>query len=147
MGETTARGLYDKKVVSNRRKVMASVNALQHSVLPFRIQPCAADHGRTTVIVDAEGFVVAKVPSAAWKKKADLTYPQDRGNAALILQAVNTFYPMKAALLRLRNLIVLERLSIYESNPDARWVYAEESASALQEASRLLSCAIKWQEE
>lgn len=125
---------------------MASDNHLPHSVLPFRIQPCVADHGKTTVIVDSRGFVVAKVPSAAWKKKTILTYPQDRGNAALILQAVNTFYPMKAALLRLRDLIILDRISIHESNPDVRWEYAEELAAALEEASTLLSCAIKWQE-
>ena len=126
---------------------MASDIALSHSVLPFRIQPCVADHGKTTVIVDAEGFVVARVPSKAWKKKATLAYPQDRGNAALIVQAINTFYPMKAALLRLRDLIILERLSVHENNPDARWEYAEELVDALDEASRLLSCAINWQED
>lgn len=125
---------------------MACDIALSHSVLPFRIQPCRADHGKTTVIVDSEGFVVAKIPSKAWKKNAILTYPQDRGNAALILQAINTFYPMKAALLRLCDLIMLERLSIRENNPDARWEYAEEVAAALDEASRLISCAINWQE-
>jgi hypothetical protein len=124
---------------------MKSKYILSHSALPFRIQACVVDHGKTTVIVDSEGFVVAKVPSAVWRKKAVLAYPQDRGNAALILQAVNTFYPMKAALLRLRKLIILERLSVRQNNPDARWEYAEESAAALDEASRLLSSAIKWQ--
>ena len=126
---------------------MASDTVLPHSTLPFQIQACVADHGKTTVIMDSKGFVVAKVPSAAWKKKATLTYPQDRGNAALILQAVNSFYPMKAALRRLHDLILLERLSIHDRNPDARWEYVEESGAALDEASRLLSDAIRWQDD
>ena len=57
--------------------------------LPLRLQPCQDDHGDSTVIVDAKGFVVAVINSAVWNPDAVLENPQDRAYAALILQAVN----------------------------------------------------------
>lgn len=51
---------------------------------PWTIQPCADDHGETTVICDAEGFTVAKIPSAVWDESAALQFPQDAANARLI---------------------------------------------------------------
>lgn len=119
---------------------------LSHSSLPFQIQACQADHGKTTLIVDSNGFVVAHIPSAVWKENAVLAHPHDRGNAALILQAVNSFYPMKAALKQLRDLLVLERRMTSECDPDLRWEYTEHVGAALDHAGQLLANLEAWQE-
>ena len=109
-----------------------------HSTLPFRIQPCVADHGKSTVIVDERGFVVATIPSAAWKANADLKYPHDRGNAALILCAVNSFYPMKAALKNLYDVLILQQRISQDGDPDLQREFAEQVRTVLNEADQLL---------
>lgn len=118
-----------------------------HAILPFSIQPCMADHGDTSVIVDAQGFVVAKIASPAWNDEALLKYPQDRANAALILHAVNSLYPMKAALKALYELVLLERRATSELNPDIRWQYLEQVNATLDEAARLLQTSSAWEDE
>ncbi|CAN7620855.1 hypothetical protein LJR289_004601 [Pseudoduganella sp. LjRoot289] len=120
---------------------------LLHSSLPFRIQPCQADHGETTLIVDSKNVVVASIPSAVWNEKARLVFPQDLGNAALILQAVNSFYPLKAALKNLHDLVVLERRITYDGDPDMRQEYAENVGAALDGANQLLQDLVAWQDE
>lgn len=118
-----------------------------HSALPFQIQPCQADHGQSTLIVDSKNFVVASIPSAVWNERARLIFPQDRGNIALILQAVNSFYQMKAALKKLHDLVLLERGITYDSDPDMRQEYAENVGAALDGANQLLQNLVAWQDD
>jgi hypothetical protein len=66
------------------------------SLGPWVTQPCADDHGETTVICDAEGFTVAKIPSAVWDEGAALQFPQDAFNARLIRGAPNLLAALKA---------------------------------------------------
>jgi hypothetical protein len=120
---------------------------LLHSSLPFHIQPCQADHGQSTLIVASHDFVVASIPSEVWNEKARLVFPQDRGNAALILQAVNSFYPLKAALKNLHDLLVLERRLTHDGDPDLRYEYAENVGAALDGARQLLQDLVAWQDE
>jgi hypothetical protein len=120
---------------------------MPHSALPFRIQPCQADQGETSLIVDSKGFVVASIPSAVWNEETLLAHPLDRGNAALILQAVNCFYPLKAALKKLHDLVALERRTSYASDPDIRWEYRESINAALDDANQLLQDLVTWQDE
>jgi hypothetical protein len=119
---------------------------LPHSPLPFKIQPCQADQGQTTFIVDSKDFVVAHISSAIWNERACLKFPQDRGNAALILQAVNSFYPMKAALQQLHDLVVLERRIVYDSDPGVRQAHTENVGAALAGANQLLKDLVAWQD-
>lgn len=126
---------------------MPPAAVLLHSTLPFRIQPCQADHGLTTLIVDATGFVVASIPSAVWNENARWMFPQDRGNAGLMLQAVNSFYPLKAVLKKLHDLVAQERRLTYDGDPDLRQEYAEGVAAALDDAKHLLQDLVAWQDE
>lgn len=69
---------------AHRRSTAATAPA---SPGPWNAQPKQSDHGDTTVIVAADGFVVASIPSRAWDEKARLRDPQDRANAKLLAQA------------------------------------------------------------
>ncbi len=68
------------------------------SPLPWAVQPCAQDHGQSTVIVDAKGFVLARIPnSAAWDDEATLRHPEDRDNARAMAAAGPTRAALEAA--------------------------------------------------
>jgi len=123
---------------------MPAHNTLPHSALPFEIQPCMADHGETTLIVDSKGFVVGTIASAVWDERAVLKYPQDRGNASLILTAINSFYPMLAVLTELHDFVVLTRRAS-ASELDVRVERTKNIESTLDEAARLLSDLAPWQ--
>ncbi len=72
--------------------------------LPLAIQPCADDHGESSVLIDANGFALAAITSAVWDKDADLEYPQDRAYANLIVGLCNALPELKSSL---RNMIAL----------------------------------------
>lgn len=95
--------------------------------LPLSIQPCADDHGETTLIVDAKGFSLAAITSAAWDPDAALEYPQDRAYANLIVGLCNALPEVKSAL---RNMIALagEAMAAREDSDDE-----DEAVTALHQ--------------
>jgi hypothetical protein len=110
-----------------------------HSELPLRLAPCQVDHGESTVIVDKHGLTVAVINSAVWDESAELEYPQDRANAALILRAVNTFHPAVDALTVMRDLALLQQRAAAETDADLLWQYREEIGAAIEQANLVLT--------
>lgn len=57
----------------------------QHSPAPFSVEACEADHGHSTVILDAENYVLARIDSRAYDDRAGLPWNcrHDRANAHL----------------------------------------------------------------
>ena len=125
---------------------MPAHTTLPHSALPFEIQPCLADHGETTLIVDSKGFVVGTIASAVWDERAVLKYPQDRGNASLILTATNSFYSMLRVLTELHDFVVLTRRAS-ASGLNVCLGRTENIEATLDEAARLLSDLAPWQDQ
>lgn len=102
--------------------------AIKPSPTPFRAFACQADHGATTVIVDAVGFEVAKINSPAWDDKATLEYPQDRANLAFILSACNDAL-LNDAITLLRRL-KSDLMSARRFQPDTLHTYRRACTSA-----------------
>lgn len=61
----------------------------KHSKAPWRVEPCAATHGEQTVLVDANGYVLARIESSAWNTDVKLkgAAKHDRANAIIMESA------------------------------------------------------------
>lgn len=106
--------------------------------LPLRLQPTAADHGETSVIVDATGFRILSIDSPVWDAAAQLEHPQDRDYAQLILRAVNSEARMADALKALRDLVKLHAVADIDDDADLLWQFNEAKGAALEEADSIL---------
>lgn len=66
-----------------------------HTPGPWSVQPCAADHGESTVIGTADGFLIARIPSDAWSG-IGAESKEDSANARLIAAAPDMLAALEA---------------------------------------------------
>lgn len=120
-------------------RVQTNTAAIPHCALPLRLEPCQDDHGESTVLMCADDYQVAVIPSALWDPAAPLTHPGDRENAKLILAAVNSFYPARDALKELLDMVSLQRRAAQLRDPDLLWQYNEGIDAAIERATLQLN--------
>lgn len=70
-----------------------------HTPGPWHIFACQGDHGASTVICEADGYTLAKIPTPAWDKtRKDYRTKQDRANAHPIAAAPDLLRELDALL-------------------------------------------------
>ena len=64
---------------------------------PWRLQAKQSDHGETSVICDANGFVICAIPAPIWDAAAAIDHPQDAAHARLIVASPNLLKALRKA--------------------------------------------------
>ena len=64
---------------------------------PWTLQACQADHGESSVICDANGMTICRIPSSVWNSAAVLEHPEDAANVRLLLAAPHMLRALQKA--------------------------------------------------
>ncbi len=103
------------------------------SPAPWELQPCQASHGETSVIVDANGITLARIPSAVWDERITLKGEarHDKTNARLMTRAPLLIECRKMLSEALFYLRACAQEQQFDDDPDDSKVLAKEIRALL----------------